>query len=167
MRPFKNIQLLLFLIPFLTLGQENPLDIFKPLQNHVWYAEGKWGDGGDFKQQISLELSLDDKIVTVQSKGFTDKEQTVFGLRNHGIRHYDQESKQIKFWEFDVFGGLTEGTVKADGKNLIYSYDYGGTFVTEMWLYKNESNYDYIVGVYADGEWKQKFLETAFKGRPK
>ena len=163
MNMMKKLLLLILFSPLLTIAQDNPLDIFKPLENNIWYAEGKWGDGSDFKQEISLAYSLDDKIVKVQSKGFTDKEQTVFGLRNHGIRYYDQESKQIKFWEFDVFGGLTEGSVKADGKNLIYSYDYGGTIVTEMWRFKDESTYDYIVGIFSDGQWQQKFLETEFR----
>ena len=54
-----------------------------------------------------------------------------------------------------------------EGKNLIYSYDYGGTLVTEMWIYKENHTYDFIVGVYEDGEWQQKFLETAFIGKMK
>lgn len=159
----KKLLFLIFLIPMLLLGQDNPLDIFKPLENHTWQAEGKWGDGSTFKQEISVEFSLDGKIVNVQSMGYTDKDKTEFGLRNEGIRHYDPSSKTIKFWEFDVFGGLTEGTVKAEGKDLIYSYEYGGTHLTEMWIYKDEQTYTYVVGVYDAGAWKQKFLETEFR----
>ena len=163
----KKLFLLILLIPFISKAQENPLEIFRPLENYIWSAEGKWGDGSTFKQDISLEFSLNDKIVKVESMGFTNTEQTELGLRNHGIRQYDEKSNKIRFWEFDVFGTLTEGTVENDGKNLIYRYDYGGTFVTEMWIYENEKTYGFIVGVYDDGKWKQKFLETEFKGKTK
>ena len=158
----KKVLLIVLLAPIAHIAQENPLDIFKPLETDVWYAEGKWGDGSAFKQEISFVFSLNNKIVNVQSKGFTNEEQTQYGLRNQGIRQYDPTTQEIKFWEFDVFGGLTEGTVEADGNNLVYKYDYGGTLVTEMWIYKNENSYDFIVGVYDSGEWKQKFLETEF-----
>ena len=117
------------------MAQDNSLTIFKSLENYTWKAEGTWGDGSKFKQEISLKFSLDNKIVIVESLGFTNKEQTEFGLRNHGIRQYDEKLKKIRFWEFDVFGNLTEGTVESEEKNLKYMYDYGGTFVTEMWIY--------------------------------
>ncbi|MBD79301.1 MAG: hypothetical protein CL840_10300 [Crocinitomicaceae bacterium] len=149
------------------MAQENPLDIFRPLENYVWYAEGEWGDGSLFKQEISFEFSLNNKIVKVQSMGFTNKEQTEYGLRNHGIRQYDEKSKKIKFWEFDVFGGLTEGTVEANGNNLIYKYDYGGTLVTEMWIYISEGSYGFIIGIYENDTWKQTFLKTEFNGKMK
>lgn len=148
-------------------AQENPLSIFKPLEHYIWKAEGKWGDGTLFKQEVSLEFSLHDNIVKVESKGFTDQKQQKFDIRNHGVRHYDQQLKIIRFWEFDVFGTVTEGTVESDAKNLIYRYDYGGTSVTEMWIYRNEITYDFIVGVYENGQWLQKFLETEFRGQLK
>ncbi|MDA0197089.1 MAG: hypothetical protein O2887_19275 [Bacteroidetes bacterium] len=163
----KKLIVLFFLIPMGLFAQENPLSIFKPLENYIWNAEGKWGDETLFKQEISLEFSLQDKIVKVDSKGFTNMEQTQFGLRNHGIRQYDVNVKKIRFWEFDVFGNITEGTVEKNGKDIIYKYDYGGTFVTEMWKYIDKLTYDFIVGVYENGEWKQKFLETKFVGELK
>ena len=157
----------MLLVPMALKAQDRPLDIFKPLENYVWSAEGKWGDGSAFKQEIQIEFSLNDKLVTVESIGFVNAEQTEVGLRNHGIRQYDEKSKKIRFWEFDVFGNLTEGTVEGQGKNLVYRYDYGGTFVTEMWVYKNDKTYGFIVGVYDDGKWQQKFLETEFKRKGK
>lgn len=82
----KNLIILLFLVPIVLKAQANPLTIFKSLENYIWTAEGKWGDGSTFKQEINLEFSLDNKIVKVESMGFINKEQTEFGLRNHGIR---------------------------------------------------------------------------------
>ena len=163
----KKICLLILLSPIILKAQENPLDIFKPLENHVWYAEGTWGDGSKFKQEVSYEFSLDNKIVKAKSLGYTNKEQTKFGLRNEGVRQYDSKSKTIKFWEFDVFGGLTEGTVTAEGNNIIYTYNYGGTDLTEMWIYKSESSYDFMIGVRENGAWKHKFLETEFTRKDK
>ena len=158
----KKVFVLLLLVPSIIYSQDNPLDIFKPLEKHIWQAEGKWGDGSSFKQEINFEFSLKDKIVKVESLGFTNEQQTEFGLRNQGIRQYDPKAKKIKFWEFDVFGGLTEGTVEANGKDFIYKYDYAGTSLTEMWVYKDQYTYDYVVGVFDGNEWKQKFLETKF-----
>lgn len=163
----KNLILVLFLLPVVLMAQDNSLAVFKSLEKYRWKAEGAWGDGSAFKQEISFQFSLDDKLVLVESLGFTNKEQTEFGLRNHGIRQYDEKLKKIRFWEFDVFGNVTEGIVESEGKNLKYSYDYEGTLVTEMWLHKNEKTYDFIVGVYENGEWKQKFLETQFIGTSK
>jgi len=163
----KKLTLLAFLIPMLMNAQDNPLMIFKPLENYVWKAEGNWGDGSKFKQEIHLDFSLNDTLVILESIGFTNSGQTAFGPRNHGIRQYDQASKTIKFWEFDVFGGLTTGTVKGEGKNLIYSYEYGGTWITEMWIYISDNTYNFIVGSFEEGAWKQKFLETTFVGTPK
>jgi len=163
----RKLIILFFLIPIEFIAQENPLEIFKKFENYIWSAEGKWGDGSTFKQEISLEFSLENNLVKVKSLGFTNKEQTKFGLRNHGIRQYDNNLKKIRFWEFDVFGNLTEGTVEGEEKNLHYKYTYGDTLVSEMWIYKNEKTYTFIVGVYENGEWKQKFLETEFIGSKK
>ncbi|WP_109829673.1 hypothetical protein [Reichenbachiella versicolor] len=162
----KLVTIILFL-PIGLKAQENPLSIFKPLENYIWTAEGNWGDGSQFKQVISLEFSLNDKIVKVESKGFIDTAQTQFGSRNHGVRQYDQKAKAIRFWEFDVFGNLTEGTVEKEDRDIIYKYVYGGTSVTEIWKYKSDTTYGFIVGIYEDGEWKQKFLETQFVGTEK
>ena len=66
----KNLIILFFLIPIGLKAQDNPLTIFKSLENYIWIAEGKWGDGSTFKQEINLEFSLDNKIVKVESMGF-------------------------------------------------------------------------------------------------
>ncbi len=163
----RRIFILISLFPILLIGQENPLEIFKPLEKYIWNAEGKWGDGSMFKQEVSLSFSMNDKIVIVESKGFTNNEKTEFGLRNHGIRQFDEKSKKIRFWEFDVFGTVTKGYVESNDKNLVYQYQYGETFVTEMWIYKNENTYEFIVGIYENGKWTQKFLDTKFIGKEK
>ncbi|MEW7290844.1 hypothetical protein [Aquimarina sp. 2304DJ70-9] len=154
---------LFFFITQITLAQESNLSIFKPLTNKVWKAQGNWGDGSKFKQEIVFEFDLNNNIVITKSKGFTNKEQTQYGSRNHGIRKYDVATKTIKFWEFDVFGGLTKGEVILDGNNILYQYQYGESVVTDMWIYVDNNTYNFKVGSYADGKWKQVYLETQFK----
>ena len=161
----KTYILLILLIPTFTFSQIHPIKIFEPLVGYSWSAEGTWGDGSTFKQEITYEFSLNGKLVISKSKGFIDKEQTIYGLRNHGIRQFDAKKGKIRFWEFDIFDNVTEGTVEKNGRNFIYTYDYDGNIVTEMWIYKDEVTYGFIVGVYSDGEWQQKFLETQFKGQ--
>ncbi|GAA4277085.1 hypothetical protein [Aquimarina mytili] len=165
----KNIKIvfLFFFIIQITLAQESKLSIFKSLANTVWKAEGKWGDGSTFKQEIAFEFDLDSTIVIAKSKGFINKEQTKYGNRNHGIRKYDAVSNTIKFWEFDVFGGLTTGVVEVVGKNILYQYQYGESVVTDMWEYVDDTTYNFKVGNYIDGNWKQTYLETQFKASKK
>lgn len=110
-----------------------------------------------------LKYALNNTIVIVNSTGFIDKKQTELGLRNHGIRQFDKASDGIKFWEFDVFGGLTEGIVLSQGKNIFYQYNYGGSLVTDMWEYVDDNTYNFKVGDYEDGVWKQIYLNTKFK----
>lgn len=159
----KNIIFVLLFIPVMTFSQNSQLSIFNNLVSKTWKAEGNWGDGSKFKQEIQFTLSLDNTIIITNSIGFIDKEQTKLGLRNHGIRQFDKKSNSIKFWEFDIFGGLTEGVVFSEGKNIVYQYNYGGSFVTDMWEYVDESTYNFKVGDYKDGVWKQIYLNTQFK----
>ncbi len=148
-----------------TYGQPPKLSIFDNLVGKTWKAEGNWGDGSKFFQEITIAYSLDSTIVVAKSIGFVDEKQTSLGLRNHGIRQVDTETNSIKFWEFDVFGGLTEGKVSSQDKNIIYRYDYGGTTVTDMWEYVNDSTYTFKVGDYDNDSWKQVYLETQFRAQ--
>lgn len=157
------ILIFILLTPLWIYSQNSELSIFDNLVSKIWKAEGNWGDGSKFKQEITMDYSLNKTLVIVNSIGFIDKEQTKLGMRNHGIRQFDKESNSIKFWEFDVFGGLTEGTVFSEGKNIVYQYAYGDSVVTDMWIYLNESTYNFKVGNYEDGVWKQVYLDTQFK----
>ncbi|WP_108802080.1 hypothetical protein [Aquimarina sp. Aq107] len=165
-----NYNIINFAIIFLSFiklisAQESKpdLSIFENLINKEWKANGTWGDGTMFKQETIFKFELNQTIVIAKSKGFTDKKQTKYGLRNHGIRKFDQETNTIKFWEFDIFGGVTEGTVIPDGKNILYQYHYGNSLVTDMWEYVDNNTYNFKVGNYLNGKWEQIYLETQFK----
>ena len=140
-----SIFFLTLLCSFTLKAQTNDLSIFNNLVGKIWYAEGKWGDGSSFKQQVHFEFDLEQAIVTAKSKGFTNQEQTTYGNRNLGVRKIDTETGEIRFWEFDVFGGLTQGKITAVGKNLLYQYQYGESFITDMWEYMNDSTYNFKV----------------------
>ena len=150
------------LISTLTFAQDTKLSAFDHLVGKTWKADGKWGNGSQFVQETTFTYSLNKIIVIAESIGFVDKAQTKLGPRNHGIRQFDAASNTIKFWEFDVFGGVTEGTVFIRGKNIIYQYEYGTTVVTDMWEYVDDSTYNFKVGNYENGEWKQVYLSTKF-----
>lgn len=160
----KKYLFLFFFISLVACAQEKSLEkTFANLIGKTWKTEGKWRDGSLFKQEVYFRYSLDNKIVVTEAKGFTNKEQTVYGDRNHGIRKYDKETNSIHFWEFDVFGGHTEGTVLLKDKNILYQYQYGESMITDMWEYINNNTYKFTVGNYVDGKWIQKYLETEFK----
>lgn len=153
---------LLFAGLFQLKGQESKLSFFEPLMGKTWSAEGNWGDGSKFKQDITFRFGLNDQVVIAESNGYTNQEQTTYGPRNHGVRKFDTATNSVKFWEFDVFGGLTEGTVTVNGKDIIYTYRYGESVVTDYWEYVDENTYNYTVGDYENGTWNQKYLTTKF-----
>lgn len=153
---------LIFCIPIIAFAQQKELSVFDNLINKTWEASGFWNDGSEFKQKINFKYSLNNSIVITETTGFINKEQNKLGLRNYGIRQYDKNTNEINFWEFDVFGELTKGTVLADGKNLIYQYKYGNLLITEKWEFINNFTYNFKVGVYKKGAWEQVYLNTKF-----
>ncbi|MCK8522317.1 hypothetical protein M0D21_12095 [Aquimarina sp. D1M17] len=161
MNAFK-ISILLLLTANISWAQTSNLSIFEPLTGKVWKADGNWGDGSKFKQEIEFKFDLNNTIVIASSKGYTNKEQTTYGPRNHGVRNYNNDKKIIEFWEFDIFGGVTTGTVINEGKNIVYTYTYGTSTVTDMWEFVDENTYVFKVGNYENGTWKQVYLETKF-----
>ena len=156
---------LLFLlgVDFIDLSaQQNPLSAFQPLIGKTWKAEGNWGNGTQFKQEVTFSFDLNKSVVVAKSKGFINQEQSQYGDRNLGIRQYDPASKEIKFWEYDVFGGLTEGTVELKDQSFYYHYEYGGTNLTDAWEFINDSTFHFKVGLKEGESWKTVYLETQF-----
>lgn len=161
----KNLLGLLLLASTISFSQTTELTAFDNLIKKTWEAEGTWSDGSKFKQEIYMGYDLDRNIVLVKTRGFINEEQTLFGKRNHGIRMYDKTSGSFKFWEFDIFGGVTEGSFKFVGKDLYYTYNYGETTVTDVWEYVDDYTYNFKVGVYDGTDWTQLFLETTYNAR--
>jgi hypothetical protein len=151
----------------LMLQQNATASVFSAHENLVggtWKAESQWSDGTPFKSHVSYEWALDGTILKTKTFGNIRRDGYEFGLRNEGIRAYDGAHKEMVFFEFDIFGGITSGTIKYDGKNIFYQYSYETgeetMQLTDSWEYQDEDHYDYTVGVYEDGHWKQKFLTS-------
>jgi hypothetical protein len=143
------------------------LQAFENLVGGIWEGKGAWSNGTPFHQQISFEWGLTGKMIKVKTYGNVSREGYEFGLRNEGVRMWSEETSEVKFWEFDIFGGVTDGAVETDGDNIYYRYIYetgqGQTELTDAWIHQDENTYEYIVGVYQNGEWIQRYLSTAMK----
>ena len=53
--------------------QAQELDGFKPLIGKVWKADGKWGDGSKFKQEIEFSFDLNNSIIIANPKALSIK----------------------------------------------------------------------------------------------
>ena len=164
---FSTTIVLLTFITNYSFSQVDDMSIFEPLMNKVWKAEESWENGAKFKQEVVLKYNLDKKVVIAKSKGYTDQEQTKFGLRNYGIRQVDAGSGKIKFWEHDVFGGITEGIVYGIGKDIFYEYRYNDQVLTDKWEYVNDSTYNFIIGTMHGDHWHNTYLRTQFRATTK
>lgn len=146
---------------------QSQLSAFDPFIGREWVSDKSHPD---FQQTVSMAYSLDSMLVLVKSYGHIDQNKQKWGLRNHGVRSYNTEGETIKFWEFDIFGGVTEGTVTTEGRNLYYDYNYGDAQklnLTDAWEYVDESTYQFTVGQRKeDGTWSAKYIETTFTAYP-
>lgn len=135
---------------------------FDNLIDKTWHAEEHWDDGRHFKQTVTFSYDLEGTIIIAKSQGYVDEEQKIYGNRNHGIRKWDAASKQFTFYEFDVFGGLTTGTIRYEGKNIIYSYEYGGLNLEDRWIYVDDMTYRFeVAGISEEGD--KNYLSTTFR----
>lgn len=157
-----KILLLIILFPIMSISQISELSNFENLTGKTWKAEGKWGDGTKFIQEINFEFSLDSTLIITNTRGPIDKNSTNLSPRSHGIRQSDKNTNGIKFWEFDRFGEVTKGTVFFDGNSIYYQYIYNGTILTDMWEFVDNSTYIFKVGNYKEGIWIQTYLSTQF-----
>jgi hypothetical protein len=146
------------------LSQEkSPLEKFNKLINGIWITEGEWANGQKFKQEVDFEWGLNHKIIKVQTYGTIDPKTKKYGLRNEGIRAYNGKDSVIRFWEFDIYGGITEGSCYFEGKDLHYEYDYQGEKLKESWIYVDQDNYNYQIGSLKDGKLDKIYMKSSYK----
>jgi hypothetical protein len=160
------LTLLFTVILTTTFAQQGHMDLFAPLMDRTWTAEGNWGDGSPFFQQVHFSYDLEGSVVIARSKGFIDTKQTQKGQRNLGLRRYDSVNGQWKFWEFDAFGGLTTGTVTGDSTEIRYTYTYGEATLTDLWKRIDANTYRYVVGSWGEADWDAIYLDTEFRADP-
>ena len=147
------------------VGQEtvNPLAFFEHLMGKTWTIDAKWGDGSPFKQELIVEYGLEDKLIYAHTRGFVDVEKTRFGDRSVGVRQYNIETGKIHFWEFDVWGGTTEGEVISNGRDIWYIYSYQGTTLADIWEYLDDETYAFRVVQYDNEEVGHTYLKGVYK----
>lgn len=143
-------------------AQDNPISVFENIAGSTWISEGTQLGGHEGKTVKEISLGLDGKVIKVTTST-TDPQTGIFGLRNEGIRTFNTATKQLEFYEFDKFGGVTQGVVIVDGKDIHYQYEYGELTLRDSWIYVNNDEYLYIVASWKDGKQDQQYHKGSFK----
>lgn len=152
-----------------TMAQEkaSPLQAFENLVGGTWKADGAWESGIPFKQKKKYKWGLSGKIIKAKTFGIIGEESKEFGLRSEGIRAWSKEASGVKFWEFNIYGNITMGTITIDGSDLYYHYTYdfgrGPTELTDAWIFKSKDRYEFIIGIFKNDKWQKKYLTTEMK----
>ena len=106
MRPKETLLLIAILFSCSEFVQaQNKLAVFDNLIGKTWKAEGQWGDGSIYKQEITFTKHLNGHLIRAKSLGFINEERTKWGERNFGTRVWDKEKQVVTFTENDIFGG--------------------------------------------------------------
>ncbi len=136
----------------------NPINA---LTSSTWKCDGKWSNENPFKQEITYTWDIPGKVIHTLTYGNVSSTSYEWGVRNSGIRMVEEG----KFWEFDVFGQVTEGELFFEGSNIYYSYAYGAgedkMILTDGWELVNTDEYVLRVGNYTEGKWQAVFLEAS------
>lgn len=113
MKILKTIILSTVLISLtLSAQEESPLNRLAFLVENDWRETGTWlKSGREFDQKLSGEWSLNNKIIKLHTEGIVNMETGERGLRNEGIFAYDSFNQKLKYYAFDVYGGLAESEV--------------------------------------------------------
>jgi len=174
MMKLKMLIILLY-IPFTyeSQGQDSKLkqDIYAAYTNLVagkWETKGKWASGGEFHQVVDVEHDLSGNIFTVRTYDHIDSKKFNHSQRNFGIRAWDKNEKKMKFWEFDVFGGITEGEVFSKGHDIYLTYEYrsrNGSVMqlADIWIYQDTNTYTFRVCEYSNGQVGRELMSTTYK----
>lgn len=159
------ISLWLFNISWVSAQEEMSIDsLYTPFVGSTWLIDTTWANGVTFRQEKTFEFGLGKKLVHTKTYGTVDMATGAYGLRNEGIHMLEGGSSKPHFWEFDVFGGVTEGEIISRGDTIAYNYTYSvsGEEVTmqDLLIKQDEDTYTYIIRSLQAGKIKKVFLET-------
>ncbi len=165
-----RIVLSVLIFPLLAFSQDEKESAMNALAEMIggkWVIHTKWENGGEFRQEQIFEWGLGKTIIKTTTYGTVNQETGEFGLRNEGIRAWDSAAKQMKFWEFDVFGGITTGVCGMEGNSFYYEYEYAPEgemqIFRDVWTKIDKNTYSYQIGIYKDGKFAKVFLEVEAK----
>ena len=171
----KSFLILIFLTAVSTLAaqtniqtKEDAFSIYSNLLGGRWEAKGTWEKGQEFHQEIEVSLELTKTIFTVKTFEYNLSAQFDNFQRNYGIRAWDKQEKQMKFWEFDVFGGIISGEVLFNGNDIYHVYQYpngqGKTLsLADAWIYVDKDTYTFRVCEFVDGKLGKEYMSSTFK----
>lgn len=135
------------------------------LTQGTWEVDTTFASGERFHQRKVFATALNGHAYTTQTKGTVNMETGEFGLRNEGMIVYRAEDQALVFVEADIFGGMTEGTVTVDGKNLYFDYPYQGGKFRDAWIWVTEDLYRYEIRAWSEGEYSQVYLSASMVRR--
>ena len=139
-------------------SREKGFAVLGELVGGTWIYEGIWPNGEAFKQEIKYRWGLNKQMLKVQTYGVIDNETKAYGLRNEGIRVWDKVLEKMKFYEFDVFGGITEGYCIFEETQFHYEYNYMMVGKLEVfrdtWKIINKDTYQFTVSMRVGDEWR-------------
>lgn len=163
------ITLLVSSMTFAQTIQDRPLtkeETYKVYFNFIggtWETKGKWQNGTEYHQEIVVEMELTKNIFTVKTRDYIDSKKFDNSQRNYGIRAWDKNEQKMKFWEFDVFGGITEGEIKIDGQNIYHIYHYHNKTLADAWIYVDKDTYTYKVCEFANGKLGKEYMVSTYR----
>ena len=159
----------LFPILFISLSfslhaqaQLSPMQAFRNLAGSTWVSEGIQLGGKEGRTEKKIAFGLDGNIVKVQTY-IQNSETKQMEIRNDGIRAWNAQDSTIQIFECDIFGGVTQGKVLTTETDIHYEYHYHGVDLRDSWIYKDKDTYQYIVGVWKDGEWEKIYHQGVYK----
>jgi hypothetical protein len=150
------------------LTKEEAYSIYSSLVGGKWVTKGKWQSGAEYHQEIVVEMELTKNIFTVKTCDYIDSKQFENAQRNFGVRAWDEKEHKMKFWEFDVFGGITEGEIRFDGRNIYHIYQYtnkkGNTItLADAWIYVDNDTYIFKVCEFNNGMPGKEYMTSTYK----
>ena len=136
------------------------------LTGHRCEIRETWPNGQPFRLDKEFAWDLEGRIVTMRSYSVDDNGDRT--PRNLGIRAYDEESSNARYWEFDRLGNVTEGPVWVEDGVLYYEYPYGptGQILRDSWKPLGQNVYAFKVREWNDGEWGRTYMDGTYRCNP-
>jgi hypothetical protein len=150
------------------LTKDAAYKIYSNLVGGKWETKGRWENGGQFHQEVLVETELTKNIFIVKTHDYIDSKQFDNARRNYGVRAWDDKAGKMKFWEFDVFGGMISGEVVINGNNIYHVYDYtnkkGETkALVDAWIYVDQDTYTFKVAEFVNGKPGKEYMTSTYK----
>ena len=149
-----------------SLSREASYALFAGLVG-TWETKGNWKNGSPYHQQMVVDKELTGNIFKAKTQDFVDSRQFDDSRRNFGVRAWDKQEMKMKFWEFDVFGGITKGEVVFEGKNIYFVYDYPdkqgkARKMADAWIFVDRNTYQFAIAEYKDGKLGPPFMAATW-----